>query len=291
MTKLLVLAHSLMALSLVAGCKKKAPSCDDIFDHTVSLMPTEMQGSVKANREGALAKCEKMSPEAKQCAADAKSLEDLAKCSMGDAATKGPRGGDRMKAPASDGPAEFAAWDMTARQAAWQGAWSGDGGGIGVKAAWEIAGDAITFVDSKGEKKLSLEVTSPCTAKFVEKGSDGSSSSTTSVYTLQDGQLVTGLGDAGQKKGDQAVVCGGGKIFTFDGKACLQWEDNFGRMKSSPGECGFAKDGDKEVFRYKAYGSETTLLVEGDVIWSEQLKRTHAAKQPDLATARKAQGL
>jgi hypothetical protein len=38
-------------------------------------------------------------------------------------------------------------------------------------------------------------------------------------------------------------------------------------------------------------GYESKLLVDGDVIWSEQLKMTHATKQPDLAAAKAAQGL
>jgi hypothetical protein len=183
----------------------------------------------------------------------------------------------------------FAAWDMPARKAAWQGAWAGDAEAAGWKAAWQIDGDKVTRVDSKGEKQLELDVVSPCSAKFVEKSASGSSS-TTSVYTLQNGALITGLGDAGSRKGDQAVVCGGGKIFTLDAKGCTEWEDNFGKLASNPGQCGFRKDGDKEVFFYNANGHESVLGVDGDVIWSEQLKSTHATKHPDLAAAKKAQG-
>jgi hypothetical protein len=190
--------------------------------------------------------------------------------------------------PADSGP--FSAWDMPARKAAWQGAWAGDGGAAGWKAAWLVEGDKVTRVDGKGEKKLDFELVSPCSAKITEK-SDSGSSSTTSVYTLQNGQLITGLGDAGSRKGDQAIVCGGGKIFSLDAKGCTMWEDDFGKLSSKPGDCGFRKDGDKEVFFYKANDRESTLLVEGDVIWSEQLKATHATKHADLAAAKTAQGL
>jgi hypothetical protein len=69
------------------------------------------------------------------------------------------------------------------------------------------------------------------------------------------------------------------------------WEDHFGHLSQKPGDCGFAQDDGKETFRYKVAGYETKLLVDGDVIWSEQLKMTHAAKQPDLAAAKAAQGL
>jgi hypothetical protein len=210
----------------------------------------------------------------------------------GDKAGKTAEPAASGKAPADDGkyPPAFAAWDMGTRKAAWQGAWAGEGGALGRKAAWEITGNKIRMLDKNGEKQLELEVTSPCTAKLVEK-SDGGSSSTTAVFTLENGQLITGLGSAGSKKGDTAVVCGSGKVFTLDAKGCTVWEDNFGKIESSPGECGFAKDGDKDVFTYKSSGMESTLLVEGDVIWSEQLKKTHAAKHPSFDAAKQAQGL
>jgi hypothetical protein len=289
-----LLVPSLLAVSLLAGCKKKQPSCDEVFDHTVSLMPPEVQGKLKDGKADAIAKCEKMSPESKKCALDAKSLDDLMKCPHDGASAKTAEPTAEMPKPSSGGgdyPPAFAAWDMAGRKAAWQGAWAGDGGAAGWKAAWQIAGDKIDMVDGKGEKQLELQVQSPCSAAFVEHGADGSTESTINVFTLQNGQLITGLGDAGQKKGDQAVVCGGGKVFTVDAKGCTMWEDNFGKLESKPGDCGFAKDGDKDIFRYKVDGYESKLNVDGDVIWSDQLKMTHASKQTDLAAAKKAQGL
>jgi len=204
-----------------------------------------------------------------------------------------PKATEPAPAPkADDGPAVFAQWDMPARKAAWKGAWAGDGNSLGNTAAWSIddAGH-ITFVDKKGEQKLELEIESPCTATFTEKTASGSSG-WTSVYTLKNGELITGLGDAGSKKGDKAIVCGGGEIFVFDGKACTDWANHFHRWESKPGECGFKKDDKgKDVFWYKTHGSESTLLVEGDVIWSEQLAHSHATKHPDLAAAKAAQKL
>ncbi|HTJ41288.1 MAG TPA: hypothetical protein VL463_04305 [Kofleriaceae bacterium] len=191
-------------------------------------------------------------------------------------------------APAPSGP--FGAWDMDARTKAWQGAWSGDGSALGSKAAWSIDGSTAQLIEGGVEKKLEFAVKSPCTAEFTEKSADGSSSGTVTVYTIKDGQLITGLGDAGSRKGDSAVVCGGGSIFTFDGKACTEWHDDFGRMSSEPGECGFRKDGGKDVFFYKANGMESVLNVDGDVIWSDQLRDRHAKKETDLASAKKTQG-
>ncbi len=190
-------------------------------------------------------------------------------------------------------PPFAAQWDMPRRTAAWQGAWAGEGFSIGDDAAWEIKGDDITFVNKKGEQHFKLTVDSPCTAGFSAKSADGSSG-WTSVYTLdKDGALVTGLGDAGSRKGDQAVVCGGGEVWVYDGKTCTDWGNHFGSWESKPGECGFKKD-DKgaEVFFYKDMsGYESKVPIDGDVIWSEQLSRVHAKKHPDLAAAKAAQKL
>jgi hypothetical protein len=75
-----IILSSILSLSIVAGCSKKSGSCEDIFDHTVSLMPSEMKDKLADGKADAIAKCEKMSPEARQCALDAKSLDDLMKC-------------------------------------------------------------------------------------------------------------------------------------------------------------------------------------------------------------------
>ncbi len=69
----------IVSLALGAGCSKKS-DCEQVFDHTVSLLPAEMKDKVSASKTDAIAKCEKMSPEAKKCALDASSLEDLMKC-------------------------------------------------------------------------------------------------------------------------------------------------------------------------------------------------------------------
>jgi hypothetical protein len=67
-------------VSLTAACSKKKASCEEVFAHTRSLAPEGMREAMEAQKESALGKCEKMSDEAKQCAMDAKTLEDLQKC-------------------------------------------------------------------------------------------------------------------------------------------------------------------------------------------------------------------
>ncbi len=78
MNKLIV--SSLVSLALAAGCSKKSGSCEEVYDHTVSLLPAEMKDQMAGQKEQAIAKCEKLSDEARKCALDASSMEDLMKC-------------------------------------------------------------------------------------------------------------------------------------------------------------------------------------------------------------------
>jgi len=71
---------SILALTLAAGCSKKASQCEQIIDHTISIMPAEFKDQVAADKPKAIEKCEKLSPEAKDCALAAKGMEDLMKC-------------------------------------------------------------------------------------------------------------------------------------------------------------------------------------------------------------------
>ncbi|HEU0030789.1 MAG TPA: hypothetical protein VFQ53_09150 [Kofleriaceae bacterium] len=68
-----------LALALAGGCKKEA-SCEDVFNHIRSLTPEGMRDMLDKTKDGALAKCETMSAEQRQCALDAKTIEELQKC-------------------------------------------------------------------------------------------------------------------------------------------------------------------------------------------------------------------
>ena len=185
----------------------------------------------------------------------------------------------------------FGAWDMPARQAAFQGAHVAPGSALGMWEAWEVAGDKVTTWDGKTEKKLEFKLISPCEVKITEK-SDGGSSSTTHHYTLLDGKIVTGLGNAGSRKGPEAVACVSNAIFTVDAKGtCTEWSPPMfddGKYEQKPGTCGFKKDGDKEVFVATVNGSESTLEVHGDALLSQQLAGSHSEKVADFAAAKAA---
>jgi hypothetical protein len=73
-----IIVASILSMTIF-GCSKKN-DCEQIVDHTVSLMPPEWKAQVEQSKAEAIGKCEKMSPEAKKCALDAQSLADLMKC-------------------------------------------------------------------------------------------------------------------------------------------------------------------------------------------------------------------
>jgi hypothetical protein len=74
-----IIMSSLLSLVVATGCNKSS-DCEKVLDHTLSLMPPEFKQKMESGRADALAKCEKMSPEARKCALDASSMEDLMKC-------------------------------------------------------------------------------------------------------------------------------------------------------------------------------------------------------------------
>jgi hypothetical protein len=75
-----LIVSTILALTAGTGCSKKSNSCEAIYDHTITLVPAEMKAALESGKAEAIAKCEKASPESRQCAADAESLADLMKC-------------------------------------------------------------------------------------------------------------------------------------------------------------------------------------------------------------------
>lgn len=203
-------------------------------------------------------------------------------------AAKEPAAPVAPKKPA--GP--FAAWDLDARVAALQGAHVTPGGSLGTWEAWNVEGDKVTVWDGTAEKTLEIAVLSPCEVKVTERLPDGSSMGTTSHFTIKDGAIVKGLGDAGSKRGREAIACVSNTIFTLDAQGtCTEWEASMfddGSFEAKPGTCGWKTESGKEVFAATVHGHETTLLVDGDALLSEQLAQTHSEKVADFAAAKAA---
>jgi hypothetical protein len=63
-----------------AGCAKKEASCDAVFEHVKSLAPPDMRDMIEATKDGAQAKCEKMTVEQRKCVLDASDLTQVAAC-------------------------------------------------------------------------------------------------------------------------------------------------------------------------------------------------------------------
>jgi hypothetical protein len=217
----------------------------------------------------------------------------------GDTAAGNTSAGNKPTEPAAPAPAPtpkasgpFSGWDMAARTAAFQGAHVTPGNSLGMWEAWNVQGDKVTIWNGTDEKTYELTLISPCEVKVTEKTSDGGSSSTVKHYTLKDGAIVMGLGDAGARKGDEAIACVSNLVFTLDAKGtCTEWKASLfdeGKYEQKPGTCGFRKDGDKEVFAVTARGYEHKLEVHGDALLSQQLASTHSEKVADFAAAKAA---
>ena len=219
----------------------------------------------------------------------------LVACKKDDKAAPPPSSSSSEKAaeaaPASTKEKEsgpFAGWDMEARRKAWQGAWVTTGGSLGAWEAWDVKGDKVTVWDGTAEKTLEFELLSPCEVQTTEKSPDGSSSGTISHYTLKDGVIVKGLGDAGTRRGNEAIACVSNKVVTLaaDGK-CTEWERSMfgdGKYESAPGTCRL--EGDKFFATINGYESE--LKVVGDAILSDQLANVHGEKAADFNAAKAA---
>ncbi|MEM6295074.1 MAG: hypothetical protein AAGA54_27635 [Myxococcota bacterium] len=199
---------------------------------------------------------------------------------------------DESKAKEAEPAGPFAAWDMDARRKAWQGAHVGPGNSLGQWSAVMVEGDKAKVWDGKEEKNVAFKLQSPCEAKFTETLDDGSQSGWTSHYTIKDGKIVKGLGDAGSRKGKEAVACVSNLVVTMSAEGtCTQWKASRlkeGRFDESPAECRWLEEDGKEYFAVTVRGRETKLIVEGDVLWSEQLSKTHSQPMPDYEAAKAA---
>lgn len=81
MRTLSLVMFSVVVAAAAPACSKGGGSdCNALFEKTKSFVPENMRAKMDDKKADAIAKCEKMSPEARQCAADASSMEDLMKC-------------------------------------------------------------------------------------------------------------------------------------------------------------------------------------------------------------------
>jgi hypothetical protein len=180
---------------------------------------------------------------------------------------------------ATDRP-DFAAWDPTAKQKAWQGSWLVLENGT--VQAWSVTGDQVQTWDGKEDKTYTLTFDAPCRAHFGHNGMK-----MPREFSVVDGKLQFRASGAGYRKGKEALWCDpAGDFYTLgaDG-TCQSWKaDDFGKkLTKSAGVCGF-KQGTKgtEVFFHEGTnGGE--FEVRGDAILAntsfetEKVEGDHAA--------------
>lgn len=159
-----------------------------------------------------------------------------------------------------------------------QGNWIVGGSTIGTREAWQVMGDKVTIWDGKEEKTLDFAVTSPCTVKTTEKGADGSSSSTVSVFVFDGDTLYKGLGSAGLRNGGLVVACMGGGVYTYQEGTCIRWQESMlgeGKWEKKDAECKIDQHGGV----FEVTGPQGGKLnVQGEVLMTEQMAENKAQK-------------
>ena len=159
---------------------------------------------------------------------------------------------------------------------------------LGFSVALRVDGATATMWDGTAEKHLEFALESPCSATFTERSPSGSSSTTTH-FTIKNGVLVAGLGDAGSRHGTSAIACVSNQILTLDDAgACLAWSTQFDEWKSKPAACGFAQRAGHEVFTATLEGADRELVIDGDAMMSDQLAQSPGTAFPDFAAAKAA---
>jgi hypothetical protein len=73
------------AVSLAcAACGKKAPTCEQVWDHIVSLAPAPMRGGFAAVRAREIATCEReLTADERRCVLASRDIDDLEQCRAG----------------------------------------------------------------------------------------------------------------------------------------------------------------------------------------------------------------
>jgi hypothetical protein len=69
-----------LALWGMAGCGKKQPSCDAVFEHVKGLAPLEMRDVFDGGRDQFVGKCENLTVEQRRCILTTSDLSEVANC-------------------------------------------------------------------------------------------------------------------------------------------------------------------------------------------------------------------
>ncbi len=122
---------------------------------------------------------------------------------------------------------------------------------------------------------------------FERRGSSFRGS--TSHFTLVGDDIWKGLGDAGYRRGGEALVCTKNRVYALTAQGCVAYRSSFfGKgWTSRPTHCRLGQEENGfGVFFFQIGEREYRLLVEGDVIYSSQLKHTHSIRYSSFDAAR-----
>lgn len=115
----------------------------------------------------------------------------------------------------------YAAAELQALRARWQGAWVIASGELGQKEAWLIEGDEVTISDGKSDRRYRFEVVAPCKAGLTSEGATHHFN-----FAFDGDQLYAGTTTAGVKRGDDIVACTLSGVYTHVEGRCARWEQH-----------------------------------------------------------------
>jgi hypothetical protein len=204
-------------------------------------------------------------------------------------------------------PAVFEAWDMKGRAAAWQGSWvlplqmTTTMSSKTPWAAMEIKGESARVWDGAAELTMPFEVTSPCTMQMTKPAEpDGTVIHPGVTFTVVEGQIVAGLGNAGLRRGKEAIACVDLAVFVVDAAGKCTRYIPVQQWRAEPANCGWRKPtagddtwvtqsvGDGELFYAESFKRQTVLAPIGDALVDQQImtSRDRARKSTDFEAAK-----
>ncbi|MGM0575186.1 MAG: hypothetical protein ACQEXJ_05600 [Myxococcota bacterium] len=156
---------------------------------------------------------------------------------------------------------------------------------------WKIEGDKLEITDPEGETTL---------AKIVmlqpgEIGVKTGGSTTYHAYARSGDDVWIGLGTGGAKTDDAFYVGEDRGVVVFDGESCRYYKEKMGfgggdRAFEEPVdvECEVQEGGDKAVLHYQTpvfmkddQFEDHQVMVVGDALLNEQLRKEHRARRPE----------
>jgi hypothetical protein len=206
-------------------------------------------------------------------------------------------------------PALFDAWDLKGRGAAWQGAWVLPlqmTTKVEQKTPWaamEVKGESAKVWNGAAELTMPFEVTSPCTMLMTKPAEpDGTIIHPGATFTVVEGQIVAGLGNAGVRRGKEAVACIDLAVYVLDAAGKCTRYIPVQQWRAEEARCGYRKPtsgddtwvsqtaGSGEVFFAESFHHETVLAPIGDALVDQQImtSRDRARKSTDFEAAKAA---